>query len=107
MIIHNKLVRDNIPEIISRSGSIPHTRILSDTEYKQALRAKVIEEAHELARATLTDDILNELADIFELLSTIASVENLSINDIMIHRMKKRQSNGGFDKKIFLEAVQS
>lgn len=105
MITHNKLVRDNIPEIISRSGGTPHTRVLNDTEYKQALRAKVIEESYELSQAITTDDILNELADVFELLYTIARVENLSINDIMIQRTKKLETNGGFDQKIFLEAT--
>lgn len=31
--IHNKLVRDLIPNIISKDGRIPVTRILSDEEY--------------------------------------------------------------------------
>ena len=33
MTIYNKLVRDKIPEIIEKSGEIPHTRILDGEEY--------------------------------------------------------------------------
>lgn len=106
MTIHNKLVRDNIPDIISRSGNVPHTRVLTDTEYKQALRAKLIEESCELSQAVTPSDLLNEITDIFEILYTIAGVENLSINDIMIQRAKKRATNGGYDQKIFLEATE-
>lgn len=35
--IYNKLVRDNIPTIISNNGETPITRILSYDEYKQEL----------------------------------------------------------------------
>lgn len=31
---YNKLVRDNIPDIIKNNGEIPITRILNDDEYK-------------------------------------------------------------------------
>jgi Uncharacterized conserved protein len=39
--IYNKLVRDNIPEIILAQGDIPVTKILSDAEYAQALHVKL------------------------------------------------------------------
>ena len=33
MKIYNKLVRDNIPEIMIKNGANPVTRILNDSEY--------------------------------------------------------------------------
>ena len=43
-IIHNKLVRDRIPEIIEGSGKTCVTRILPDAEYLAALDAKLQED---------------------------------------------------------------
>lgn len=40
--VYNKLVRDNIPDIIHSNGEIPITRILSNDEYKQELEKKTI-----------------------------------------------------------------
>ena len=39
--IYNKLVRDNIPNIIKEKGEEPITRILSDEEYKKELEKKL------------------------------------------------------------------
>jgi len=48
---HNKLVRDQIPAIITASGRHPVTRVLDDASYRDALLAKLVEEAGEAARA--------------------------------------------------------
>lgn len=42
--IYNKLVRDNIPNIIKEKGETPITRILNDNEYKKELENKLYEE---------------------------------------------------------------
>ena len=42
--IYNKLVRDNIPDIILSNGETPITRILASVEYKQELEKKLYEE---------------------------------------------------------------
>ena len=46
--IYNKLVRDNIPNIIKEKGEEPITRILSDEEYKKELEKKLNEEYQEV-----------------------------------------------------------
>ena len=43
-VIYNKLVRDNIPEIIEASGKTCEMEILSDEEYLQMLDKKLDEE---------------------------------------------------------------
>ena len=63
---HNKLVRDRIPEIISKSGIEYQTITLSEQEYQQALRQKLIEEAQEAATAN-NADLAIEIADLLDI----------------------------------------
>ena len=43
--ICNKLIRDNIPEIIEKSGKECDVKVLDDEEYIHKLKEKIIEEA--------------------------------------------------------------
>lgn len=45
MSTYNKLVRDRIPEIIRQDGRECGTERMSEAEYVQALREKLVEEA--------------------------------------------------------------
>lgn len=64
MKVHNKLVRDKIPQIINDNGERAVTHILSDEEYIAALEIKLNEEVAEYH----ADKNLEELADILEVL---------------------------------------
>ena len=46
-VAYNKLVRDQIPDIIAATGSQPSTRVLDHASYRGALRSKLLEEARE------------------------------------------------------------
>lgn len=63
-IIHHKLVRDRIPEIIEASGNTCATEILSDEEYLRVVDAKLDEELAEYHK----DQNLEELADLLEVI---------------------------------------
>ena len=65
-----KLARDRIPEIIKSEGHRPVTRVLDEASYRQALLAKLIEEAREASHAT-ADDLPGELADVLEVLRAL------------------------------------
>lgn len=101
---YEKLVRDKIPEIIRSNGEEPETRILSDIEYKQELEKKLLEEYHEVLEVT-GDNRIEELADMLEVMISLASLENKSIDDVIAVADKKREKRGGFKEKIYLKSV--
>jgi predicted house-cleaning noncanonical NTP pyrophosphatase (MazG superfamily) len=98
----NKLVRDNIPEVIIGKGQKPNTRILSDEEYRTRLIEKLQEEVAEF----IADNNGEELADILEVLYALAETISLSAEDIEVIRSKKAIERGGFKKKIYLISVE-
>src|SRR5947207_2637847 len=70
-VAYNKLVRDQIPDIIAAAGSQPSTRILDHASYRDALRSKLLEEARE-AEAATDGQLASELADVLEVLKALA-----------------------------------
>ena len=101
--VFNKLVRDNIPDIIKQNGETPVTRILNDDEYKEELYKKLIEEANEVIESKDSNSTLEELADVLEVLKAIAKLNNSDLNDVIKIGDQKRIKRGGFEKRIFLE----
>lgn len=103
-ITYNKLVRDRIPEIIHANGQTCHAETLSDQDYIQALRKKIIEEAHEVAEAE-RGNLIKELADLYEVIDALAKVAQIDHADIIARQTKRRLERGGFDNKIYLVSV--
>lgn len=97
-MIYNKLVRDNIPEIIQKQGETPHIRILEDGEYLRCLEAKLDEEVGEYHR----DKTKEELADILEVAFALAAAQGCSREELLEIYRKKHHARGGFEKRIFL-----
>ena len=100
-IVHNKLVRDRIPEIIERSGSTCVTQILSDEAYLQMLDAKLSEELNEYQQSKE----LEELADLLEVLAAVVKARGYTWDELESVRAEKRAKRGGFDQRIFLKEV--
>jgi predicted house-cleaning noncanonical NTP pyrophosphatase (MazG superfamily) len=100
--IYKKLVRDKIPEIIKNNGESFETRILSDEEFEIELKKKLVEESKETALAS-DDELLEELADVLELIKSIADFKNITFDQIEERRKEKLEKRGGFKKKLFLE----
>ena len=96
-----KLVRDLIPQIITKEGRVPVTRIMELEEYKKKLVTKLIEEAHEFQE----DQNIEELADIIEVFEAILKAYGFTREELQIVRAKKKLERGAFDKMIFLEEV--
>lgn len=104
-VAYHKLVRDQIPAIIAADGHQPVTRVLDHARYEAALRAKLLEEAHE-AQAAPDGQLASELADVLEVLKALAAAHEMSWDDIVSEVGRKRAERGGFDDRIFLEYVE-
>lgn len=96
---YNKLVRDKIPEIIKRKGSIPITHIASDDKYWQKLKEKLQEEIDEFMK----DSNEEELADILEVVYAICDYMKIDKKELELLRKKKAEERGGFKDKIILD----
>jgi predicted house-cleaning noncanonical NTP pyrophosphatase (MazG superfamily) len=100
--IHNKLVRDKIPQIISEHNVECFTRILNNAEYLKSLNAKLKEEVDEFLQSN-EESWLEELADVLEVMRALLAVKGISFDDLEIVRKEKLKKRGGFAERIFLE----
>lgn len=99
---YGKLVRNKIIKIIQSNGETPIYHTLSDEEYLAELHKKLFEEANEFVEA----DDPEELADLLEVVYSIAKVKNINMEEVETIRLKKREKRGGFEDKIYLESVE-
>lgn len=101
-VYFNKLVRDKIPEIISKNGGNPTIKVLNGEEYKIAIFEKLKEECAEVISAENKEHLTEELADLFEVIHSIIKNQDITFEEIEKVRLSKKEKRGGFDEKIFL-----
>ena len=102
MVVHNKLVRDKIPEIIKQVDKTPVTHTLTDDEYILELDRKLNVECAEYQ----ADKSIEELADMLEVMYAIAEARGYSVSELEAVRIEKAEKRGGFRDKIYLEYVE-
>lgn len=98
---HQKLIRDKIPEKIKEFGDDYQTRVLGKAEFEKELKKKLVEESKEVEKAS-KEEVLNELADVLELIKSIASFFKIPFSKVGKSQEEKREKRGGFKKKLFL-----
>ncbi|MDO8425620.1 MAG: nucleoside triphosphate pyrophosphohydrolase [bacterium] len=96
---YHKLVRDKIPEIISRSGTTAIVHGANSEEYREKLREKLQEEVAEF----LASGDPEELADILEVLFALAEHGGVSRESLEQIRARKAEERGAFRERIILE----
>lgn len=124
-IVHNKLVRDRIPNIIIGSGLSFKAHKLDNVEFENELANKLVEEANEVAEKVHwlnqkcnqepisneelkcdLEEITEELADVLEVYVNLVKSLKVKTSDIEKVADSKRIKNGGFEDKIFLEWIE-
>ena len=96
---YNKLVRDNIPEIMKKHGENPRIHIADSKEYWAKLIEKIKEESAELE----ADQTLEEVADILEVIDAICELKGFDMKEIKKYKKDKLKKRGGFKRRIILE----
>jgi predicted house-cleaning noncanonical NTP pyrophosphatase (MazG superfamily) len=103
---YNKLIRDGIPQIIKQNGGQPVVRIMEQEEFVRELKNKLIEEANEVATATNREELVNELADVKEVINTLCAATEIIDREIEVVRIAKADQRGSFQDKLMLEKVE-
>lgn len=101
---HRKLVRDRVPALIRSRGEAVQTRVLTSQDFETALLDKLVEEAVELRIADVSQRI-DELADVWEVLTTAAAQLGFTMAEVEQAAEFKRVVRGGFDERLWLEST--
>lgn len=101
-----KLIRDGLPQMMRDQQLTVFCHRLDDAAFLAALKAKLIEEAQEAAAAG-PDDLLEELADLSEVMAALMAAAGLSPQDVETARLAKRAQRGGFDGRVYNQAVEA
>lgn len=102
----SKLVRDRIPELIEKSGKTPIYHRADPQDVLHLLKEKLVEETNELITAVSREDILEEAADIYEIVTNILFEVGYDQKDLQIAANDKRLDRGAFIKAYVLEGIQ-
>jgi predicted house-cleaning noncanonical NTP pyrophosphatase (MazG superfamily) len=102
----NKLFRDKISNILEPLGSKLYWIELSDQEFQKQLSLKLIEEAHEVQHAKTKENMLEELADVLEVIDALRKSHGFTTKELNDCKLKKRKEKGGFDGKRFITVAE-
>lgn len=100
-----KLIRDQLPTIMRAKGIVVHERTMEQNEFIQKLRDKLLEEAEEVRQAQNIEELLEELADVLEIIKTLSSANGLTMQQVEEKRIEKCKLKGGFEGRIFNHRV--
>lgn len=97
-----KLIRDKIADfVLKERGEVLTTRVSSSEELLQLLKNKILEEAEEVFKANTKEELAEEMADLLEVMKSLAEKENI-VEEIFLKRESKLLERGGFDLGIVL-----
>lgn len=92
-----KLGRDKIEEFFESQGVIPHVRTLDKDELIAALKQKLLEESQEVFCSTDFENLIEELADVREVILTLMHLSGISEKLVEEKRRIKKSQFGGFE----------
>jgi len=100
-----KLIRDKLPEIMKGQGMVLHNTTLSEDEFVNRLKEKIVEESQEVLETCSTEDLTGELADVVEVVYALAKASQISLEEIDQKRREKKDAKGGFEDRVFTDFV--
>ena len=106
MKVYNKLVRDKVPQIIKNEGKVVYYFMLNDENLRIMLKVKLIEESRELSKTMTKEEMINELADISEVIEAIYEVFDIAEIDVDLAKHKKIEEKGTYKSGAYLMCVE-
>lgn len=102
-IYYNKLIRDNIPDIIhSKHENCEVRRITDMQEFQQELFKKIKEEATSLSMTRTKEEFLEEYSDLMVVLETIIQQLDITNDEVMEVRTENLLRKGRYKHQNFL-----
>ena len=98
----DKLVRDEIPDVIESNGEDPTIHVVDGEEYSDRLVEKLDEEVQEYRDSRDVE----ELADVLEVVHAIRKERGISSDELAEIRSRKAEQRGRFDEGVVLERVE-
>lgn len=102
----NKLWRDKVVDLMEDMGSKIHWKKLEDAEFTLELKVKFMEEAHEVCEAQTRKELVEECADIIEVIMALGQVHGFTLSDILDAQKEKKEKRGGFSGRRFVTVAQ-
>lgn len=100
-----KLVRDNIWGWHEAKGHTIRGQKLSGIKLRKALCEKLHEEADEVDGALSREELIEEIADVQQILDDLCKEEKITSEDIAKIQHEKAKRKGGFSKGHYIETV--
>jgi predicted house-cleaning noncanonical NTP pyrophosphatase (MazG superfamily) len=101
-IRYGKLIRDRIPEIMDGEGVRYEVVELDDDAFRAALLVKLTEEAEEIVAASSTPELVEEIADLYEVLDALLVQRGIAAHTVSDVQRQRREERGGFDRQLEL-----
>jgi predicted house-cleaning noncanonical NTP pyrophosphatase (MazG superfamily) len=102
---YKKLVRDDILSQMLSLGAHPRHRTLGDQEYLRELGKKIVEEGSEITPGD-PDKLLEELADLQEVIDCMLAALGKSADQLKVAQAKKNSKFGSFTKRVYLDTAE-
>ena len=93
MKVYNKLVRDKVPQTMQNEGKVVYY-------------SKLIEESREVSKTTTKEEMINELADVSEVIEAIYEAFDITEADVDLIKHKKIQEKGIYKSGAYLMCVE-
>lgn len=104
-VTFNSLVRDKIPDFLESKGCFVEQTVLLDDVFEKALKSKLIEEADEVRKAASKKELIEEIADLQEVINALLEFHAIDQNEIERAQLKKIEAKGGFERRIFVSEI--
>ncbi len=103
-VYYNKLVRDNVPDMIrAKRVACESVQITDVQEFQQELFKKIKEEATSLAMVRTREEFLSEYADLMMVLNTVMQQLEITADEVKKAKEENYLKKGGYKHRQFLK----